>query len=420
MPSRPPSVGSWPWLRDRLVPRGTHLIQWASYVILLSLLVLYVLTPRSVSLFAYYSTLTALALLLAINFLIEDMAKILASEQASIWLTLFISAALCFYVLVFGRMFSAIYIILMIAAQANSMLPSRPAVIFSAFLGCAFLGIFAWSGASPEEFRGMLLGILISLTFVITLSQVLLRYSEQTDRANLLLEQLKLANTELLAARKKEKELAIAEERVRVARDLHDGLGHHLTALSIQIQAVEKLLRANPDLAAEAVHNARGEVQAALQEVRQSVATLREAPVDIQDLPQAVARLVEEIGKRTGLETQFTLQGSPPALSAAVAMTLYRAVQEGLTNVQKHAVQATTVRVRLVFQPGQVSLLVEDNGQVAPADCSAAQKGFGLAGLRERASLLGGSIQCGPQPEGGFHLEILLPLAAQAQEGQGI
>jgi signal transduction histidine kinase len=279
----------------------------------------------------------------------------------------------------------------------------------------AYLGILARSGASVFELQNTAIGLLIGMTFTITLSQVLLRFSEQTDRANRLLGQLQQANMELVAARQKEKELAIAEERVRVARDLHDGLGHHLTALSIQLQAAEKLLSSNPEMAAEAVHNARGEIQAALQEVRQSVAALRETPLDLKDLPQAISRLMEETGKRTGLTTSFQLEGETVVLSAAAAVTLYRTVQEGLTNVQKHAVSASQVQARLTFQKSQVSLVFEDDGTDAPSSTIETGQGFGLAGLRERASLLGGELRCGPRSGAGFYLEISLPLDTQNQ-----
>lgn len=415
MHSTPPSIGSWPWLRERLFPRGTNLIQWASYIILTTILLLYILTPPPVEGFAYYSTLVALALLLVINFLLDDLKRMLPSEQASIWVIMLVSTALTFYSVIAGQMFAAIYILFMISAQANAMLPPAPAVGFSIVIAGAYLGILAWSGATPAQIQSVALGLLIGMTFTITLSQVLLRYSEQTERANHLLEQLQQANAELLAAREKERELTIAEERVRVARDLHDGLGHHLTALSIQLQAAEKLLYANPDQAAEAVHNARGEIQAALQEVRQSVAALREAPVDFQNLPQAIARLVADLGRLGKVEAKFDLEGSPAPLTPAAAMTIYRTAQEGLTNVQKHAAGASLARVRLVYTADRVSLVVEDDGSGAFAEGGAPSRGFGLAGLSERAALLGGSLHFGPQAKGGFRIEINLPLAARPE-----
>jgi signal transduction histidine kinase len=285
-------------------------------------------------------------------------------------------------------------------------------------ISAGFLLALYLTGAKPVEISSTAIGLVIGMTFVVTLSQVLLRYSEQTDRANSLLEQLKQANAELIEARQKEKELAIAEERLRMARDLHDGLGHHLTALSIQLQAAEKMTGSRPEMAAEALRNARGEVQAALKEVRLSVAALRETPVDITNLPQTIAGLVEECGKRSGLRAVFEQTGAPADLTSAAAMTLYRATQEGLTNVQRHAEGAAQVCVRLAYDAEFVELSIEDDGQGQPGcgpDENGNRGGFGLAGLRERANLLGGQMECGPRPGGGFRIAMHLPLKGSPQ-----
>jgi signal transduction histidine kinase len=166
-------------------------------------------------------------------------------------------------------------------------------------------------------------------------------------------------------------------------------------------------------MAAEAIRNARGEVQAALKEVRLSVAALRETPIEFTDLPRTIAALVEDCASRSGLQAQFQQEGSPSALSPAAAMTLYRAIQEGLTNIQRHAEGASHIWVRLVYGEAHVRLTIEDDGQASPASLSGEGSpagGFGLAGLRERANLLGGQMECGLRPGGGFYLALRLPL----------
>jgi signal transduction histidine kinase len=405
----------WPWLRERLFPRGTNLIQLTSYVILIGLTIIQVLQPpENISQLQFTSTLVTLAVLLVINILWDDIEGLFPSKSAGKWVLVFISALLAFYLIGYGQMFSAVYILFMISAQANAMLPSRPAIAFSVLLGVGFMVILLAMGVNASNMSNTLLGVIIGLTFTVTLSQVLVRYAEQTKRANLLLEQLRQANSELMAARQREKELAIAEERVRVARDLHDGLGHHLTALSVQLQAAEKILRANPDLAADALRNARGEVQAALKEVRQSVAALREMPVDFRNLPQALEALAAETGQRSGIEAQFRQEGQTAELLPTAAMTIFRAAQEGLTNVQKHAAGVSQVKVILSYSEEEVKLTVEDNGDIREA---ATEGGFGLAGLRERASLLGGRLDAAPKAGGGFRLCISLPSTSSAAGG---
>lgn len=409
-PTRP---GSWPWLRERLFPRGTDLIQWAAYVIIITILVLAALNPSPISLFRHYTTLLALSILLVINILWNDIERLFPRPETGTWTLLALSIVLTFYTIGIGRVDMAVYLIFMITAQANAMLPLIPGLAITAVVTGSYLGLAQFLGATRSEMQSLSLGILIGITFTVTLSHVLYRYIEQSERLSRLLEELRQANAALLEARQKEKDLAIAEERLRMARDLHDGLGHHLTALSIQLQAAEKLVKVNQEVAAETIHNSRGEVQAALKEVRQSVAALREAPVDIHDLPQAIGALVEETGKRSELRAIFDLSGEPSALSPAAAMTLYRAAQEGLTNVQKHAADAQEVRVQLSYGPERVRLVIEDDGENAQ-DCHNTN-GFGLAGLRERAHLLNGSVDCGRRPQGGFFVSVELPLDEDSQ-----
>jgi signal transduction histidine kinase len=343
----------------------------------------------------------------------DDLIRLFSKPEVGRWAMMIVSTGLAFYAIAAGRQFATIYVLFMLAAQVNATFKPRPAIAFSVLVSAGFLLVLYLAGASSAEINSTAIGLLIGMTFVVTLSQVLLRYSEQTDRANSLLEQLKQANAELIAARQKEKELTIAEERLRMARDLHDGLGHHLTALSIQLQAAEKMTGSRPEMAAEALRNARGEVQAALKEVRLSVAALRETPVDITNLPQTIAGLVEDCGKRSGLRAVFEQTGAPIGLTSATAMTIYRATQEGLTNVQRHAEGAGQVWVRLAYDADFVELSVEDDGQGQP-DCSpdgnGASGGFGLAGLRERANLLGGQMECSPRPGGGFRIALRLPV----------
>lgn len=412
MPESSPSF--WSWLRTRLFPRGTHLIQWASYVILLAMLITHVLRPVAGSL-QFNATLLALVILLALNIVWEDLKARFSSEITGYWVLLLTSTALAFFAIIVGQNFGMVYILFMIIAQANAMLPSRPALAFSALVAGAYMALLISSGVDPEDLWNISISMLIGLTFTITLSQVLYRYIEQSERMERLLGELQRANLALREAQEKEKELTIAEERVRMARDLHDGLGHHLTALSIQLQAAEKLIRANPAMAGEAVHNARGEVQAALKEVRQSVAALRETPIDILHLPEAMQKLVAETGRLSGLQAGFEQQGQPAALTPAAAMTLFRAVQEGLTNVRKHAGGATQIHVRLVYGTESVELAIEDDGQTSADWVETPGNGFGLAGLRERVNLLGGSLDCGPRAEGGFRIAVSLPAITESQ-----
>lgn len=404
---------SWKWLLSRLFPSGMHILTWASYTVILFVLVIFILYPSVSPGPRYYAAIIALSLLFILNAVWRDILDLFEKEENGNWVFLILSSILALFSSWSGQIINSIYIILMITAQINSNISTKPALAFTAILTGSWLGVLILIGVDAFGIASLSGGLIIGLIFVISLSQVLLRYAEQTRRANSLLEQLKAVNAELVAARQREKELAISEERVRVARDLHDGLGHHLTALSIQLQAIEKLVKHDPDMAAEAAHNARSEVQAALKEVRHSVASLRETPIDTNNLPLTIAKLVEDAGKQLGAQARFEQQGEIKLINAATAMTLYRAAQEGLTNIQKHAAGVRQIIVYLITEPGSISLTIEDDGtdpnQLREVSLPGNKGGFGLAGLRERASLLGGYLECGSMPNGGFRLKLSLP-----------
>jgi signal transduction histidine kinase len=199
-------------------------------------------------------------------------------------------------------------------------------------------------------------------------------------------------------------DLATVKERNRLAREIHDGLGHYLTVVNVQIEAARAVLESDRPRALDALHKAQSLAQEGLSEVRRSVAALRASPVENRPLPEAVTALVEE-GRATGLEIDFAIEGEPRLLPPRTELTLYRAAQEGLTNVRKHA-DASSVEVLLDYQDdGGVRLVVHDDG----AGSDDPGGGFGLLGVRERVYLLGGRVDVRTAPEQGFTLEVEVP-----------
>ena len=230
-----------------------------------------------------------------------------------------------------------------------------------------------------------------------------------TLRAEGLLKDLQAADTALKAAHQKEKELAIAEERMRLARDIHDGLGHHLTVLSIQLQAAEKMAERNPQAAVEAIRISRSEAQAALEEVRHSVGVMLQSPAESQPLVEMITNLVHDFDEHTGIRSDFELGGTPIDLSPFAEQTLYRTVQESLTNIQKHARGVKHILVKLEYSAEAIHLVVSDDGQPSE-NAPSAQSGYGLKGLRERVDQLGGELCCGSGSAGGFQVDVSIPL----------
>ena len=395
--------------------QGPKLLQLLVYAILFILLMIFIVNyPAYLAGWRFFGTVLALVALLVLNILIS--APNPAAPPKTLWIQdwafLTVSALLVLATVWMSGTPSVGYLLPIVCAQASFKRGTWPAgVLFGAACLIAWLVFEITLGGNFWEIFASELSLATSVIFALMVMTLLQRYARQTSRAESLLKELQAANIALEAAHQKEKELAIAEERVRLARDIHDGLGHHLTVLSIQLQAAAKLVERNPQAAAEAIQACRSEAQAALEEVRRSVSFMRQSPAESQPLAGALVSLVATFENHSGLKADFVLAGSPVELSSFAWQTIYRAVQEGLTNAQKHAANISRVSVRLGFEPESVRLSVVDDGQspVAVAEPSSSP-GFGLAGLRERVTQLGGVFQSGPGKAGGFEIEICIPL----------
>jgi two-component system, sensor histidine kinase and response regulator len=184
-------------------------------------------------------------------------------------------------------------------------------------------------------------------------------------------------------------EMATVEERNRIARDIHDSLGHALVALNIQIETALTLWQDAPERAYAFLVEAKQLGSEALQSVRQSVSDIRSEPLQGQLLEEAIAKLVQEFHHTTGVLPDCQIDLSQPPCNQ-VNTVLYRIIQEGLTNIYKHA-QATAVRIAIQTTPDYLLLTLQDNGKGFQA--SQNRTGFGLQGMRERTSALGGQLE---------------------------
>jgi signal transduction histidine kinase len=223
---------------------------------------------------------------------------------------------------------------------------------------------------------------------------------------------LEAAQAQLRAHADQVEELAVSRERNRMAREIHDTLGHYLTILAVQLEtAINLEERGDPRLHDELLEARRAAAEC-LAEVRQSVSALRPTDLSRSTLTEALARLVHEFAAALP-ETEIVLdaEGDVDALSPELRVTLYRCVQEALTNVRKHA-QASKALVRLRVADDQAELTVLDNGQGVDDGSQASPSGFGLQGIRERIALVGGSVTAGPEPGGGWRVEATLPITA--------
>ncbi|MFN2272332.1 MAG: histidine kinase [Anaerolineae bacterium] len=249
------------------------------------------------------------------------------------------------------------------------------------------------------------------MLFFATATAALVRQLEERQRAEQLLAELEDAHQQLQTYAKQVEALAVAEERNRLAREIHDSLGHYLTAMTMQLEAAGKLVATQPERAAASIAKAEEMARESLAEVRRSVAALRASPMDTATLDDAIGELVQDL-RDGGIAATFTTQGESRSLPIQVKTALYRAAQEGLTNVRKHA-NASAVEVALAYELKQVALTIDDNGTGRRGEESG---GFGLLGLRERVTLLGGSLEAGNDPKVGFRLHIVVPLLDEGQK----
>jgi signal transduction histidine kinase len=191
-----------------------------------------------------------------------------------------------------------------------------------------------------------------------------------------------------------------------VAREIHDNLGHYLTVVNVQIEAAKTIMNSQPDKAQEALDKAQTLTQEGLAAVRHSVSALRESPLENQTLAEALEKLAVEL-RETGLITELTIEGKSAERDPKVELTLYRALQEGLTNVRKHA-RASRVDIWLRHTPEQITLTVQDNG-VGTKLSEESSGSFGLIGIQERVQLLNGRMEIKTTPQEGFQFTITLP-----------
>jgi signal transduction histidine kinase len=235
-----------------------------------------------------------------------------------------------------------------------------------------------------------------------------LTQARSTQRQNaLLLSELQAKNRQLEEYAAQVETLAVVEERNRLAREMHDTIGHRLTTAAVQLEGAQRLAASEPERTAAMIGAGRQQVREALQDLRRTVGRLRE-PVEIElSLPQALNRLAASFQAATDLVVHLELPENAGEVPSAQRLALYRTAQEGLTNIQRHAA-AHQVLLHLECLPDRICLQVIDDGNGLIA--SSPGTGFGLRGLQERAAQLGGAITLSDRPGGGTILAIQLPI----------
>lgn len=222
--------------------------------------------------------------------------------------------------------------------------------------------------------------------------------------------------------REEEARRRVAEERLRIARDLHDVVAHHIALVNVQAGVAAHVMDKRPDQAKEALAHVREASRSALGELRATVGLLRqsgdpEAPTEPAPGLAVLGELVDKV-RRAGLPVEVACADRLTPLPAAVDLAAYRVIQEALTNVQKHAGPGAKAEVSVirVGETAEVTVLDNGTGRSEGAGTAADGGGHGLLGMRERVTALGGTLTAGPRYGGGFRVHAILPVKARTGE----
>jgi signal transduction histidine kinase len=278
------------------------------------------------------------------------------------------------------------------------------------------VAVLAWETGSVGPLKNFdSVTIIVIFSLLLIFMQVIAGHIDRDQRSRQqmrqLLVELETSHRQLQAYAGRVAELAAAAERNRLARDIHDSLGHYLTAISIQLEKAQAYRARNPEEADQAIRDAKQTTQAALQDVRQSVSALRGAE-DRFSLRQSLADLVRRM-EDGSLEIDYRVAGDETDYSGPVLTALYRAAQEGLTNVQKHA-QARHVLLDVQLGAQEARLRLRDDGTGFDTGtlaelATSPDHGYGLQGLQERLELVRGQMNISSDPQLGTELTVTVP-----------
>jgi len=231
--------------------------------------------------------------------------------------------------------------------------------------------------------------------------------------------ELETLTRELAEERERTQQQAIALERVRIARELHDVVAHHVSVMGVQAGAARLVLDRDPDAARASLLNVESSARTAVDELRLLLGALRDdehAPTDRTTSTRGVEHLPELVGDATdaGLPTRLQVIGTPRTVPATIGLCVYRVAQEALTNTRKHGGAGATAELRLRYEDDSLEVEASDTGLGHPSP-GAPSAGLGHLGMRERVASVGGSIDIGPRSRGGYLVRARFPLPAEAR-----
>lgn len=308
-----------------------------------------------------------------------------------------------------ARLFPVIYLVLVTRSCLIFQLPGRLIVtsisfiLFLLTLRVRFYNAPMIPSGFGDKFRvfGLNLATLFGLTLVFILLLMNAVLSERQSR-----DKLSAANAKLREYALQIENQATLEERNRIAREIHDSLGHSLTALNLQLETAVKLWQSNPQKAHEFLTRAKELGSKSLQDVRHSVSTMRSHSWEGQSLQQAIIKLIEDCQHSTGIHINYQLN-LDRNIPTEVSSTIYRIIQEAITNICKYA-NASNIDLYATTQPTHLQLNINDNG--IGFDPNQQTNGYGLQSMRDRTTALNGDFEITTAPGEGCQINVSIPL----------
>jgi signal transduction histidine kinase len=325
------------------------------------------------------------------------------------WLTGYLVVSLGLWLLEWQLEAGFWWIIWMLVFQIYISLPLKVAIpvtsLFFLVVTHFDSGIKQFFDLPLDEMVDILIRWVI-FSMVCTFVALLARANEERAR---LIAELQAAKQVLEAVHRQEVELVALRERERLARDLHDSLGHTLVTLAVQLEAVQRLYPVNPEGASTQIDQMKTLTRSSMEALRHTLAGLRTLALNQRPLVKAMTDLSAETSQRTGLEITYQVDREVDQLSPAMAEALWRVTQEALMNVEKHAA-ARHVQIELHLQPEAVTLRVTDDGIGLRTNLTNRPGHYGLRGMHERIEGLGGILTVGNNGQAGTVVEACLPL----------
>lgn len=304
-------------------------------------------------------------------------------------------------------------LIFMLMGQSFGLLPPLPAIsTVVTILLLATLQAAGWRIQSVDPgLAAANAGIGVSTIGMYLLVYYTMRTSSERG---ILIAELEAARRELERNRDQAVELAKLRERERIARDMHDYLGHTLSALSVQLEAAQRLYRVDPQRAEAQMDVMKTQVRESMAALRRTIAGLRTPGLGDRPLRQALLEQCVAVSQRSGMNIACRIDPAIDQIPPVLAETLWMVAQEALTNVEKHA-HATHVEIVATVSPHDVRLCVHDDGVGLPADAFDRPGHYGLRGMRERVEGIGGvlAVTSNGRRPWATHVEAALPLIAQ-------